>query len=33
MCYYSDLLGWIYTDFEEMDYKMIHAGGTEWGLR
>lgn len=31
MRYYSDLLGWTYTDFEGMDYKMIHAGGTEWG--
>ena len=31
MRYYSDLLGWTYTDFEGMDYKMIHAGGREWG--
>lgn len=31
MRYYADLLGWTYTDFEGMDYKMINAGGLEWG--
>ena len=31
MRYYADLLGWTYTDFEGMDYKMINAGGVEWG--
>jgi uncharacterized protein len=32
--YYSDLLGWTYKEFDMGPggvYKMIHAGGTEWG--
>lgn len=29
--YYADLLGWTYTDFPGMDYKMIQAAGTDWG--
>jgi uncharacterized protein len=32
--YYSDLLGWTYKEFDMGPggtYKMVHAGGTEWG--
>jgi predicted enzyme related to lactoylglutathione lyase len=32
--YYADLLGWTYKDFDMGPggvYRMIHAGGTEWG--
>ncbi|HKH44537.1 MAG TPA: VOC family protein [Thermoanaerobaculia bacterium] len=32
--YYTDLLGWTYKEFDMGEggtYRMIHAGGTEWG--